>query len=192
MSTAGLPASTPATGWSSTSRCPTTRRARSSSRCTTSSTMPPTATKTTSRCSSVIPRAILTATPIPAVLLSASMTTCLWWTSAPAPQAPCRTWRWNWTNRCSRTAPNPAYDRYNGSEAESGAGTANGGADDVAPVATNYNQTPVIETAPLLPRRSAAAPPTPARSASCSPAGQAASLARTIRPRPPSRRSALC
>ena len=46
-------------------------------------------------------------------------------------------------------APNPAYDRYNGSETESGAGTANGGADDVAPVATNYNQTPVIETAPL-------------------------------------------
>ena len=46
-------------------------------------------------------------------------------------------------------ATNPAYDRYNGSETESGAGTANGGADDVAPVATNYNQTPVIETAPL-------------------------------------------
>ena len=50
-------------------------------------------------------------------------------------------------------AANPSYDRYNSpSEAgESGGGAQNGAADDVdpAPADQNYNQAPVIETAPV-------------------------------------------
>ena len=42
------------------------------------------------------------------------------------------------------------YDRYNGAETESDGGPSNGGSDDVDPGAPdlNYNQTPVVETAP--------------------------------------------
>ena len=43
---------------------------------------------------------------------------------------------------------NDTYDRYNTGEIESGGGTANGGTDDVAPSGQNYNQDPVVETAP--------------------------------------------